>query len=141
MQFAGQTHVLTRRRAERPTSSATTCSRAFERAYWERFEVELPSRCGCLLVNLRTADRRTAARGVARAAWRAPPAGGARRDAQAAGAQVWFDGAWHDDARLPARTAAASARNSTGPAIVEQLDTTTVVEPGDRVAVDRSAIS
>jgi N-methylhydantoinase A len=49
--------------------------------------------------------------------------------------RVWFDGGWHDTPvyrreHLPAGTALA------GPAIVEQLDTTTVVEPGDRLRVD-----
>jgi N-methylhydantoinase A len=48
---------------------------------------------------------------------------------------VWFGGRWHDTPiyrreRLPAGT------TFTGPAIVEQLDATTVIEPGDRVKVD-----
>jgi N-methylhydantoinase A len=49
---------------------------------------------------------------------------------------VWFaDGGWRDTPvylreRLPA------AATFEGPAIIEQLDCTTVIEPGQRVAVD-----
>ena len=49
--------------------------------------------------------------------------------------RVWFAEGWretpiHRRGALPPGTALE------GPAIVEQLDTTTVVEPGDRVTVD-----
>ncbi len=49
--------------------------------------------------------------------------------------QVWLAGGWRDTpiyrrGQLPPGAALA------GPAIVEQLDTTIVVEPGDRVTVD-----
>ena len=47
-------------------------------------------------------------------------------------APVWFDGGWLDDAGL-ARREAAARRRFEGPAIIEQLDCTTVVEPGNSV--------
>src|SRR5262252_8538824 len=52
MQFAGQTHVLT---VAVPSADfeRDDLLRAFERAYWERFEVAL-AEMRCLLVNLRT---------------------------------------------------------------------------------------
>jgi N-methylhydantoinase A len=49
--------------------------------------------------------------------------------------RVWFDGGWHDTPIYRREHLAAGAA-LTGPAIVEQLDTTTVIEPGDRAAVD-----
>jgi N-methylhydantoinase A len=49
--------------------------------------------------------------------------------------QVWLGGGWHETpiynrGQLPPGAAL------TGPAIVEQLDTTIVIEPGDKVTVD-----
>src|SRR4029450_7194538 len=82
MQFAGQTHVLTV-----AVSSADferdDLLRAFERAYWERFEVAL-AEMRCLLVNLRTTivGRR---RAVSLEGLAGTPATGAPRRAQTAG--------------------------------------------------------
>ena len=50
--------------------------------------------------------------------------------------RVWFDGGWfetpiYDRDRLPLNS------EFDGPAILEQLDATTVVHPGDHVHVDR----
>jgi N-methylhydantoinase A len=49
---------------------------------------------------------------------------------------VWFDGAWFDTPIYVRERLAVGVRFD-GPAIVEQLDSTTVVEPGDRAEVDR----
>ncbi len=132
MQFAGQTHVLT---VAVPSADFERGDllRAFERAYWERFEVEL-AEMRCLLVNLRTTivgrRRAVSLEGLAGA-----PATGALRDARTAERPVWFDGAWlptpiYRRERLP------RGAELVGPAVVEQLDTTVVVEPGDRATVD-----
>jgi len=56
--------------------------------------------------------------------------------AQAGERRVWFSDGWHDTPiytrdRLPMDAA------FTGPAILEQLDCTTVVEPGDKVRQDK----
>jgi N-methylhydantoinase A len=132
MQFVGQTHVLTVG-VPRTDLERDDLLHAFERAYWERFEVTL-EQMRCLLVNLRTTivgrRRAVSLEGLAGA-----PAGGSLRDAQTDERPVWFDGAWlrtpiYRRERLPRGAELA------GPAIVEQFDTTTVVEPGDRAAVD-----
>ena len=49
---------------------------------------------------------------------------------------VWFDGAPHDTARRSRATTCAPGHRLTGPLVVEQLDTTTVVPPGVPCAVD-----
>jgi N-methylhydantoinase A len=132
MQFAGQTHVLTVG-VPRADVDRDDLLRAFERAYWERFEVTL-AEMRCLLVNLRTTivGRR---RAVSLEGLAGPPAAGSLPDAQAGERPVWFAGGWLDTPiyrreRLPRGAAFV------GPAIVEQLDTTTVVEPDDRAVVD-----
>ena len=48
---------------------------------------------------------------------------------------MWFEGAWRDTPIYRRERLAAGVRFE-GPAIVEQLDSTTVIEPGDRVEVD-----
>lgn len=108
---------------------------AFERAYDDRFAVRLPD-IGAILTNLNSSviGRRA---GVP-ADWLAAPAG---RAADLDGARlgvrpVWFDGGFRDTpvfdrTRLPLGVA------FDGPAIVQQLDATTVVDPGNGVTVDR----
>ncbi|MEO8079649.1 MAG: hydantoinase/oxoprolinase family protein, partial [Caldimonas sp.] len=133
MQFQGQSHIL-------PVpieSTAITIAElhaAFAAAYWKRFGVEL-AEIRPVLVNLHTAvvGKRAPVALAALAAAAAPEATleSARRTTRA----VWFDGSWVDTPvyvrdRLPARA------RFDGPAIVEQLDCTTVIEPGDRVEVD-----
>jgi N-methylhydantoinase A len=129
MQFAGQTHVLTvpiaRTGFEREELAAT-----FERAYFDRFGVEL-SEMRALVMSLRTAvigrRRPIALAGLADAVTAAGPTG-ARR--------VWFDDGWHDTP-IYRREGLAPGTTLGGPAIVEQLDTTTLIEPGDRARVDQ----
>ncbi len=50
--------------------------------------------------------------------------------------QVWFDGAAHDTP-VHRRDALPSGARFSGPAIVEQLDSTTVIPPGSAAEVDR----
>jgi N-methylhydantoinase A len=128
MQFAGQTHVLTvpiaRTDVTREELAAT-----FERAYHERFGVELRE-MRALVMSLRTAvigRRRTIALdGLGGTVSAAGPVTTRR---------VWFEHAWHETP-IYRREHLPVGATLTGPAIVEQLDTTTVVEPGDRVRVD-----
>jgi N-methylhydantoinase A len=49
--------------------------------------------------------------------------------------RVWFDDRWHDTP-IHRREHLPVGATLVGPAIVEQLDTTTVIEPGDRARVD-----
>jgi N-methylhydantoinase A len=128
MQFIGQTHVLTI-----PVASIDVARddlrQAFEKAYWERFEVEL-KQMRAQVVNLRTAvigrRRPVSLEGLVSAAGAGTPEGSRR---------VWFEGGWEETPVYRRETLGVGAR-FTGPAILEQLDATTVVEPGDRVCVD-----
>jgi N-methylhydantoinase A len=128
MQFAGQTHVLTVPIA-RTDFAREDLAEAFERAYLERFGVELRE-MRALVMSLRTAvigrRRPIALDGLGGQAAAGGPAGTRR---------VWFDQGWHDTP-IHRRERLAAGATLTGPAIVEQLDTTTVIEPGDHARVD-----
>ena len=132
MQFVGQTHVLTVPVA-RTDFAREDLVRAFEAAYWERFEVELRE-MRAQVVSLRTAviGRRRPVSLQGLIALEAAPAGGA---VPAARRRAWFDGQWRD-APVYRREQLGIGAELIGPAIVEQLDSTTVIEPGDRVRVD-----
>ena len=132
MQFAGQTHVLTVG-IPKTDFEREDLMRAFEKAYWERFEVELRE-MRAQVVSLRTAviGRR---RPVALEGLLAVAAAGAGAPAPVGRRRAWFDGTWYDTPVYRREQLGVGAA-LTGPAIVEQLDTTTVIEPGDRVRVD-----
>jgi N-methylhydantoinase A len=132
MQYVGQTHVLT------VTIPRTDFNRddlllAFEKAYWERFAVEL-KQMRALVMNLRTAviGRRPT---VSLGGLAATPAAGTLDDARVGSRRVWFDGQRHETPIYRRERLAVGVRFD-GPAIVEQLDSTTVIEPGDHVEVD-----
>ena len=131
MQFVGQTHVLTVSVA-RTDFAREDLMRAFEAAYWERFEVELRE-MRAQVVSLRTAvigrRRPVSLQGLIAL----EPAAGAL--VPAARRRAWFDGQWHDTP-VYRREQLGVGAELVGPAIVEQLDSTTVVESGDRVRVD-----
>ena len=132
MQFAGQTHVLTVG-IPKTEFEREDLMRAFEKAYWERFEVELRE-MRAQVVSLRTAiiGRR---RPVALEGLLAVAAAGAGAPAPVGNRRAWFDGTWYDTP-IYRRERLGVGAALTGPAIVEQLDTTTVIEPGDRMRVD-----
>jgi N-methylhydantoinase A len=129
MQFQGQSHILSI-----PVSgvdvSQDELQSAFETAYWRRFEVELPE-IRAVLVNLHTAvigDREgvpLAALAHANSTDREP----------AMSRQVWFESGWAETP-IYRREQFPAGATLTGPAIIEQLDTTVVVEPGDEVVAD-----
>jgi N-methylhydantoinase A len=107
---------------------------AFEDAYFHRFDLRLPE-VRAVLVTLHTAviGRRpqVSLNSLMDAAARADSVEAATVGRR----QVWFTDGWHDTPimhreKLPLRASFA------GPAIVEQLDTTTVIEPGNTVEVD-----
>src|SRR5690606_18734880 len=134
MQFQGQTHLLTVA-LDGPDVTREALHEAFVQAYWERFAVELPE-IRPVLVNLHTAviGRRPA---VAIEALLPEDRREATVEAALIGRRpVWFaDGGWQDTP-VYARDALPFAAVFGGPAIVQQLDTTLVVEPGDRIEVD-----
>ena len=129
MQFVGQTHIL-----NVPLPSADV-SRAllqglFEKAYFARFKVELPE-IRANLVNLNTSvigvRPDVDLSRLIDPAGRAATLDGALREVR----PVWFDGSWRETPvyareKLPLDAVIA------GPAILEQMDATTVLEPGDR---------
>jgi len=129
MQFLGQSHILTI-----PVSGTGApreeLQKSFEEAYWRRFEVELKE-IRAVLVNLHTAviGKR---RGVPLEAL--AHANGADR-APAAQRRVWFESGWAETP-IYRREQLPAGATLTGPAIIEQLDTTIVVEPGDTVEAD-----
>ncbi|MHB1216788.1 MAG: hydantoinase/oxoprolinase family protein [Alphaproteobacteria bacterium] len=133
MQFQGQSHVLTVPLAG-PEVTREGLQEAFEKVYFSRFEVRLPE-IRAMLVNLRTAaiGKR---KGVSLKALVDTAAHGKTlKDAQTETRKVWFDGGWHDTPvyfrdKLPTKA------KFSGPAIIEQLDTTTIVEPDNSVEMD-----
>lgn len=126
LQFQGQSHLLTIPLPGRDVSG-DAIREAFEKTYWHRFQVTLPE-IRPVLVNLHTAvlGRRKAlpladlGRGAP-----APTLREALRERR----PVWFEGGWRDTP-VYRREALPETAEFEGPAIVEQLDTTVVVEPG-----------
>jgi N-methylhydantoinase A len=124
MQFVGQTHLL---RVPLPSAmpAREEMQRLFEAAYHARFRVDLPN-IKAHLVNLNVSvigmrpefDLSALIDPVFRKDWIEP----------IASRPVWFGGwvetpvYWRDHLPLDL--------NLTGPAIIEQMDTTTIVEPG-----------
>ena len=140
MQFQGQSHILS---VALPSAavSVEALRELFEAAYWKRFAVELKE-IRPVLVNLHTAGIGKR-RPVPLAALGSGSPRKTLQDAEAGRRAGWFEardgagsgGSWIDTPVfrrdwLPARCAFE------GPAIVEQLDATTLIEPGNRVEKD-----
>ena len=134
MQFQGQTHLLTVAVEDAQVGRAAL-HEAFAKAYWQRFAVELPE-IRPVLVNLHTAviGKRPS---VALEALLPPEARANRlEDAQLGERSVWYAlGGWQDTA-IYARDKLPFGAALGGPAIVQQLDTTLVLEPQDALTVD-----
>ena len=133
MQFQGQSHILTVALPGVEVSRAAL-QRLFEAAYWQRFEVELKE-IRPVLVNLHTAaiGRR---RPVALEALAHGEPRPSLRAAEVERRSVWFDGGWVDTPVYRREWLPAQARFE-GPAVIEQLDCTALIEPGCRVERDR----
>ena len=132
MQFIGQTHVL-RVPLPGPTPTRDELQSLFEAAYFQRFRVQLPEiRANLVNVNTSVIGRRPEIdlSLLIDSANRKASLG----EAQTGVRTVWFDG-WHETPvywrdHLPLHAAI------TGPAIVEQMDTTILIEPGDVAVQD-----
>ncbi|MDK3073742.1 hydantoinase/oxoprolinase family protein [Sedimentitalea sp. JM2-8] len=133
MQFIGQTHLL-RVPLDSPDVTPQDLQALFEAAYFRRFRVELDN----IRANLVNAN--TSVIGV-----RADldldalidPAGrkATVQEAQSGQRPVFFDGMWRDTPvyrrdHLPLKFSLP------GPAILEQMDTTVLIEPGDTATAD-----
>ncbi len=137
MQFLGQSHILTVPLSGPVPGTAVTreqLQEAFEAAYWARFEVALPE-IHAVLVNLNTAVIGRRARVPLAALAEAGGAPGVAPGEPTATRQVWLAGGWRETP-IYRRGQLPPGATLAGPAIVEQLDTTIVIEPGDRVSVD-----
>jgi N-methylhydantoinase A len=133
MQFQGQSHILT---VALPGLDVPreALHRLFEAAYWQRFQVELKE-IRPVLVNLHTAaiGRRRPV------SLEALSHGGPRaslHEAEVARREVWFEGGWRETPVYRRDWLPADALFD-GPAVIEQLDCTTLIEPDCRVERDR----
>lgn len=134
MQFIGQTHILS---VPLPDADITRedLQARFEKAYFDRFRVELPE-IRASLVNLNTTvvgrRRELDLSRLIDVAGRAETVEGAITDHR----PVMFGGDWHD-CPIYWRDHLPDGGVIRGPAIVEQADTTTVLNPGATATVDR----
>jgi N-methylhydantoinase A len=127
MQFQGQSHLLSVELL-RQNATVEALQQAFAKAYWNRFEVELAELLPVLSsLNTSLVGKR-----------RVPPLSQlsqSRPAATLAGAEVnrrsvWFDGAGWLDTAVYARDRLPDVEIP-GPAIIEQLDSTIVLEPSN----------
>lgn len=137
MHYIGQTHTVAVALPVSVENGTTgvdeaTIRAAFERAYQASFSRLLPG-VGAKIVNLRTAA--IGRRPHFDLAALAPAAGCTVEKAHTGARMVWFDGAWHETAiynRLDLPVGAVIH----GPAILEQPDATTVIDPDLDARVD-----
>ena len=134
LQFKGQSHELSVK-VDNPRIAIAELRKAFDDAYWQRFRLRLPD-ARAVLVTLHTGvigrRKRIDLHALSRAA------GKPGQPAPKQSRHVWFEGGWQE-ARVHQRDALLPGMRFIGPAIVEQLDATTVIEPGQAVEVDRIA--
>ncbi len=128
MQFIGQTHLL-RVDLDSATPTVEELQTRFEQVYFDRFHVKL-GEIAANLVNVNTSV--IGARPPLDLSLLIDPS--ERRatvaEAQTATRRVMFDGHWHDTP-IYWRDHLPIDAEITGPAIIEQMDTTTVIEPND----------
>ncbi len=133
MQFVGQTHVLTVP-LDTSTPDRDALRKLFEDVYYKRFRVEL-AEIKANLVNIKTSV--IGEREALDLSKLIDPSGrkSSVNDAQTGVRDVYFDGRWHQTPiywrdHLPEKFALD------GPAVIEQMDTTVLIEPGDRARSD-----
>ena len=135
MQFIGQTHVLNVP-LQNPEVSIEIIQAAFNEVYFNRFKVDL-SEIRAQIVNVTTTV--TGQRSEINLDGLIDPKarGQTLRAAQAGSRDVWFDGEWHDTP-IFAREVLPLGVTINGPAIIEQMDSMTLIEPYDKATVDIS---
>jgi len=133
MQFQGQTHILNFPVHETKLTRESLQT-AFEKAYWNRFEVELPE-IRAVLVNLHTAviGRRKPVPLTSLIAETEQKT--QIEDCKTGIRRAWFESGWQETP-IYKRESLSLKASFKGPAIIEQLDTTIIVEPENQVEVD-----
>ena len=135
MQFVGQTHILS---VFLPTYdlSHEVVQSAFDEAYYGRFRVRLPE-IRAQIVNVKTTvmGRRTGIclDGLIDASGRVKSLEMAQNGAR----PVWFNGDWQNT-KIFNREALPLSAKIKGPAILEQMDTMVLIEPGDEAISDKN---
>ena len=132
MQFVGQTHVL-RIALPDATPARETLQSLFEAAYHARFHVDLPNiRANVMNLNVSVIGKRPEVdlSRLIDPAGRLETVDKAKKGQRRVYFGAWVETPvyWRDHLPLDAKLA--------GPAIIEQMDTTIVVEPGDLVTSD-----
>ncbi|MCT8973422.1 hydantoinase/oxoprolinase family protein [Microbaculum marinisediminis] len=128
MQFRGQTHLI-RVPIPSPDVSREALQALFEDAYFARFNVRLPE-IRAVLVNLVTSVI-----GKRRGIELSSLAGTAEGEARIGTRALYADGNWHE-AAIYGRDRLRPGDAFAGPAVVQQIDATTVIEPGATACVD-----
>ncbi|MDA5555909.1 hydantoinase/oxoprolinase family protein [Shimia sp. MMG029] len=133
MQFVGQTHLL-RVPLTEPTTSPEDLHSLFEAAYRARFHVDLREvQAAVVNVNCSVIGRRETL--DLRQLFDPRKRKTTLKDAQTGTRDVFFDTNWHPTP-VYGRDSLPETFTLIGPAIIEQLDTTIVVPPGDHVTPD-----
>lgn len=128
MQFRGQTHLI-RISIPSPDVTREELQAFFEEAYFARFQVRLPE-IRAVLVNLVTSVI-----GKRHAFSLSSLAGTGEGDALIGARDLYADGRWHK-ANVYARERLRSGDVIDGPAVIQQVDATAVIEPGATARVD-----
>ena len=135
MQFVGQTHILNVFVSTYDLSHEVVQS-AFDEAYYRRFRVRLPE-IRAQIVNVKTTvmGRRTGIclDGLIDASGRVESLEMAQNGAR----PVWFNGDWQNT-KIFNREALPLSAKIKGPAILEQMDTMVLIEPGDEAISDKN---
>ena len=135
MQFVGQTHILS---VFLPTYdlSHEVVQSAFDKANYARFRIRLPE-IRAQIVNVKTTvmGRRTGIclDGLIDASGRVESLEMAQNGAR----PVWFNGDWQNT-KIFNREALPLSAKIKGPAILEQMDTMVLIEPGDEAISDKN---
>ena len=134
MQFVGQTHIL---QVPLPADQINreAIQLAFDEAYFARFRVSL-SEIRAQVVNVKTTVN---GRRPDISLTELIDASGRSKNlaaAQTGTRFVWFNGGWHET-RIFDREALPLNAKITGPAVLEQMDTMVLIEPGDQASSDK----
>ncbi len=133
MQFRGQTHLI-RIALPSATMRREEIQSLFEKAYFDRFRVTLPE-IRCVIVNLVTSVVGKRRAFPIRTLLDVQARKSRVEEAVIGERQVYAEGRWFK-ARIYAREALPLDAVIHGPAVIQQIDATTVLEPGSVLRID-----